>query len=167
METIKNITAEAGEECKVDIEILHETLAKLPAKMYFDLYRKMYKKIYGLPPFLGFNGGCCGALGDRQEDNARHYDEQPKISKIYEVEEVEQSTEKIKTGSFSTQTKSNGAHDTAPKEFYEKMLQLKNNFEGDAEAVHINMDDLMCKLLSTLGYGDGVEVFCETGKWYS
>ena len=45
METIKRITAEAGEECKVDIEMLHETLTKLPAKMYFELYRKIYEKI--------------------------------------------------------------------------------------------------------------------------
>lgn len=54
-----------------------------------------------------------------------------------------------------------------PKEFYEKMLQLKNDFGGDEEAVHINMDNLICELLSVLGYGDGVEVFNETGKWYS
>ena len=85
METIKHITAESVEECKVDIEMLHETLAKLPAKMYFELYRKMYEKIYGLPPFLGFNGGCCGTIGEVQEDNAKHYDDKPKVSKSYEV----------------------------------------------------------------------------------
>lgn len=85
METIKQITAEAGEECKVDIEMLHETLTKLPAKMYFELYRKMYEKIYGLPPFLGFNGGCCGLIGE--EDNAKYYGDKQKISKSYEVGE--------------------------------------------------------------------------------
>lgn len=167
METIKRITAEIGEECKVDIESLHGTLLKLPAGMYFELYKKMHERIYGLPPFIGFNGGCCGTLGDSQEDNARYYDEQPKISKSYEAEEFERSAEKLKTDSFSAQTKSNGAHDATPKEFYEKMLQLKNNFEGDEEMVHIKMDDLLCEALSVLGYGDGVEVFNETGKWYS
>ena len=85
METIKHITAETREECKVDIEMLHETLIKLPAKMYFELYRKMYEKIYGLPPYLGFNGGCCGMIGDEQEDNAKYYDDKPKISKSYVV----------------------------------------------------------------------------------
>lgn len=89
METVKKITAEVGEECKVDIDVLHETLTKLPAKMYFELYRRMYEKIYGLPPFLGFNGGCCGTLGEGQEDNAKYYDEQPKISKSYAVGEIE------------------------------------------------------------------------------
>ena len=86
METIKHIMAEAGEECEVDIEMLHETLTKLPAKMYFELYRKMYEKIYGLPPFLGFNGGCCGMIGE--EDNAKHYDDKPKMSKSYAVGET-------------------------------------------------------------------------------
>ncbi len=89
METIKHITAETGEECKVDIEILHETLTKLPAKMYFELYRKMYEKIYGLPPFLGFNGGCYGMIGEEQEDNAKYYDNKSKISKSYSVSETE------------------------------------------------------------------------------
>lgn len=54
METIKHIMAETGEECKVDIELLHETLLKLPAEMYLELYKKIYAKIYGYPPFLGF-----------------------------------------------------------------------------------------------------------------
>lgn len=92
METIKRITAEIGEECKVDIEMLHETLIKLPAKMYLELYRKMYEKIYGLPPYLGFNGGCCGTIGDDREDNAKHYKEQPKISKSYEAEQRDNCT---------------------------------------------------------------------------
>ena len=85
METIKHITAEAGEECKVDIEMLHETLTKLPAKMYFELYRKMYEKIYGLPPFWGFNGGCCGTLGDAQDDNSKYYEQRPKAPETYAV----------------------------------------------------------------------------------
>lgn len=100
METIKTISAELGEECKVDIDILHETLTKLPAKMYFELYRKMYEKIYGLPTFLGFNGSCCGTLGDSQEDNAKYYDEQPKISKSYTVGETKENTKNKKTVVF-------------------------------------------------------------------
>ena len=49
------------------------------------------------------------------------------------------------------------------KEFYEKMVALKNMYKNDPEALHSEMDDLMCALLKDLGYGDGVEVFnsCE------
>ena len=87
MKTIKAIMAEMGDECEVDINLLHETLLKLPAETYLELYKKMYAKIYGYPPFLGFNGGCCGTLGE--EDNAKYYEEQPKISKSYSVGETE------------------------------------------------------------------------------
>lgn len=41
MGTIKRITAESGEECMVDVEILHDTLLKLPASLYIELYRLM------------------------------------------------------------------------------------------------------------------------------
>lgn len=54
-----------------------------------------------------------------------------------------------------------------PQEFYKRMLDLKNDFAGDEEAVHTCMDNLMCELLSILGYGDGIEVFNETNKWYA
>lgn len=39
--------------------------------------------------------------------------------------------------------------------------------ENDTEMTHIYMDELMCKLLRELGYGDGVDIFEETNKWYS
>lgn len=54
-----------------------------------------------------------------------------------------------------------------PEEFYKKMLQLKNDFGEDEEEVHIQMDKLMCDLLLMLGYGDGIEIFDETDKWYA
>lgn len=54
-----------------------------------------------------------------------------------------------------------------PEEFYEKMLQLKNDFGDDEEEVHSRMDELMCDALSALGYGDGVDIFNRTNKWYS
>lgn len=66
METIKNIQIEIGEECRVDAEILHKTLAKLPAEMYLELYRKMHMNIYGYPPLTNW-GGCCGAVGEEKE----------------------------------------------------------------------------------------------------
>jgi len=87
---IKRILAEAGEEdCEVDVEILHETLLKLPAEKYFELYKKIYAKIYGYPPFLGFSSGCCGTIGEKEDDNAKYYDKTPKISKSYSVGETD------------------------------------------------------------------------------
>lgn len=56
------------------------------------------------------------------------------------------------------------------EEFYLKMLalkQLKEAGEISTEDVHIDADGLMCKLLTELGYGDGVEVFYNLPKWYS
>lgn len=55
-----------------------------------------------------------------------------------------------------------------PKEFYEKMKELSDE-EGfmDSEYVHGNMDDLMCEVLTSLGYGEGVKVFKDTLKWYA
>lgn len=63
MVMIKSIVAEAGEECKVDIDILHETLKQLPADMYIDLFRKMQEKIYGYPAYQA-NCNCSGTCGE-------------------------------------------------------------------------------------------------------
>lgn len=45
MYTVKNILVEAGEECRVDIDDLHNALLNLPAEKYLDLYRHMTKMI--------------------------------------------------------------------------------------------------------------------------
>lgn len=68
MQTIKSLTAETGEECRVDVDVLHDTLTKLPAELYLKLYHEMHVKIYGYPP-LSVYGGCCGTLGDTEENN--------------------------------------------------------------------------------------------------
>ena len=34
------------------------------------------------------------------------------------------------------------------------------------EAGHVEADDLMCELLKSLGYGEGVEVLEDMDKWY-
>ena len=42
MSNIVRIMAEAGNEpCKVDVDVLHDTLLKLPAEKYLELYRMM------------------------------------------------------------------------------------------------------------------------------
>lgn len=68
MGTVTNITAEMGEECKVDVDILHETLEKLPADKYLSLFRKMHEKIYGYSIYAAWNGGCgCTPIEEKQE----------------------------------------------------------------------------------------------------
>ena len=53
---------------------------------------------------------------------------------------------------------------TTPEEFAEKMEKLS---ELDTERRHIEMDGLMCVLLTELGYGEGVEIFEGCCKWYA
>lgn len=84
MRTTKTVIIECGEDCKVDVDILHEALLGLPAEMYLNLYRKMRMNIYGYPPVTNW-GGCCGTLGDDTEDNAKYYGEQPIETKSYSV----------------------------------------------------------------------------------
>ena len=52
-----------------------------------------------------------------------------------------------------------------PEEFTEKMRALAAKY--DEEEFHIAADRLMGDLLTSLGYGEGVEVFEKTPKWYS
>lgn len=58
-----------------------------------------------------------------------------------------------------------------PKEFYEKMKALSDSTVSDEyidlEDQHIEMDELMCEVLTQLGYGDGVEAFKNAYKWYA
>lgn len=51
-----------------------------------------------------------------------------------------------------------------PREFLNMMQSEKS---GDIEVAHGNMDDLMVKLLRTLGYGDAMDVFEMQDKWYA
>ncbi len=51
-----------------------------------------------------------------------------------------------------------------PKEFAEKMRAIPT---GDTEADHGRADDLMCELLRSLGYGEGVDAFEAMDKWYA
>lgn len=51
-----------------------------------------------------------------------------------------------------------------PAEFAERM---KNCDSSDTEVAHGDADDLMCELLTSLGYGMGVLAFKEMDKWYA
>lgn len=93
MLTVKNITAETGEECKIDVDILHNTLTKLPAEMYLNLYRKMHMNIYGYPPVVNW-GVCCGTVEEKPELKAKiDYSEVEEV--MEKVEEANQVAEKL------------------------------------------------------------------------
>jgi hypothetical protein len=55
------------------------------------------------------------------------------------------------------------------KEFSERIFatEMRRISEHkDTEMAHIMADELMCKLLRELGYGDGVDIFENMNKWY-
>ena len=52
----------------------------------------------------------------------------------------------------------------SPKKFAEGMKKLQSS---DNEAAHSDMDNLMCELLKSLGYTEGVEVFQNQQRWYA
>lgn len=53
----------------------------------------------------------------------------------------------------------------AMKNIYEKLYEKGSHY--NEELSHIDMDDLMCELLTMLGYGRAVKIFQNTPKWYS
>lgn len=62
-----------------------------------------------------------------------------------------------------------------PDEFKAAMLKLAGSgpdqfgeySPADCETAHADMDDLLCHVLTELGYGAGVEIFNKTDKWYA
>lgn len=57
-----------------------------------------------------------------------------------------------------------------PDEFKQAMADARHKFDEDKydeEYVHIKMDDIMCDLLRSLGYGEGIDIFNNTPMWYS
>ena len=53
----------------------------------------------------------------------------------------------------------------SPEEFADQIEALVSN--GDDEARHASMDELMCHVLISLGYKDGIEIFNRTDKYYA
>jgi hypothetical protein len=54
-----------------------------------------------------------------------------------------------------------------PREFTERMKSIAEPHHADEEAQHGNADDLMCEVLRSLGYEEGVRLFEEMPKWYA
>ena len=51
-----------------------------------------------------------------------------------------------------------------PEEFAKAMKKASDYDEEDA---HSKMDGIMADLLRQLGYGEGIDIFENTNKWYS
>lgn len=54
-----------------------------------------------------------------------------------------------------------------PDEFRDRMYEIKEKNDGYPETMHIEMDELMCEMLKSLGYEGGVKIFEKQEKWYS
>lgn len=53
-------------------------------------------------------------------------------------------------------------------EFYEtKMKELAEFSKADPEAAHSEADKLLCKLLTSTGYGSIVEAYKQVNAWYA
>ena len=54
-----------------------------------------------------------------------------------------------------------------PEEFKQKMQEAFPTGGHDEEYAHGYADALMCELLTSLGYGEGVKIFQSADKWYA
>lgn len=58
-----------------------------------------------------------------------------------------------------------------PEEFKQAMADAHKKYWEtkwlDEEYGHIAMDEIMCDLLKSLGYGEGIDIFENTPKWYA
>ncbi len=55
-----------------------------------------------------------------------------------------------------------------PEQFRDRMKEIfAAGARGDREGQHMDADDLMCELLESLGYKEGVEIFRQADKWYA
>lgn len=52
-----------------------------------------------------------------------------------------------------------------PSEFAVELRRIEEKYDGDPEAAHARADDLLCEVLISLGYGEGVGVFGCMRKW--
>ena len=55
-----------------------------------------------------------------------------------------------------------------PEEFTDAMREaLERGRDEDEEQTHKRADNLMCDLLKSLGYEEGVAVYLKSGRWYA
>ena len=53
------------------------------------------------------------------------------------------------------------------EEFKNRMIEIKKQYARDPEKLHPLADDLMCDVLESLGYDEGIAVFNTMDKWYA
>ncbi len=54
-----------------------------------------------------------------------------------------------------------------PEQFKKQMQAIFDNEGFDKELAHMDADEFMCDVLTSLGYGEGVEIFKSAPKWYA
>jgi len=54
----------------------------------------------------------------------------------------------------------------SPEEFKEEMIHIDKTYSSVDEK-HKLADNLLCEVLTSLGYGSGVNDFYEMDKWYA
>lgn len=75
---------------------------------------------------------------------------------------------------------SSDSHIMTPEEFAKAMRKISDKLNApimsvfctesthyDEEDAHLEMDGIMADLLRQLGYGEGIDIFKNTNKWYS
>lgn len=75
-----------------------------------------------------------------------------------------------RTTSEETSTDTSVNTTMTPEEFATQMREAYETYyveHGDEEEVHDAMDAIMCDLLRQLGYGEGIDIFNNTPKWYA
>ncbi len=55
----------------------------------------------------------------------------------------------------------------SPKEFEKELCRIFKEHSWDLEMLHAEADDLMCKVLTEKGYGEGVKMFLDQEMWYA
>ena len=53
-----------------------------------------------------------------------------------------------------------------PKEFKDLMQKIIDS-SNDPESNHGDADNLLCEVLTSLGYDEGVKIFEQMDKWYA
>lgn len=77
---------------------------------------------------------------------------------------------KIKEGyvcPYFIPTGSHISHITTPEEFKHEIEEIIETECGDEETSHVRMDELMCRVLTELGYGEGIILFENRPKCYT
>lgn len=55
----------------------------------------------------------------------------------------------------------------SPAEAAAAMRVLLENNDDDPESTHSDADELLCEVLTNLGYGETVDAFLAMKRWYS